>query len=279
MAGECPRLVDQPQPLLGFTHPGVAVRRSDVPAHRRVRLDRPTRSRLRRDGDGPAPTRRRRPLRPNPDDPTGQSTMRRVPEVLDCWFESGSMPFAQVHYPFENTEWFEHHYPGDFIVEYIGQTRGWFYTLHVLATALFDRPAFRTCVSHGNVLGDDGHKMSKSLNNYPDPRAMFDDPRRRRHAVASVVVCDPARQRRDCHRLVDHHDRDRHHRDLGIDRTRTRHHRARVGGRQPGLGTFVSIPWSSRCRLDRPAPACTRGDGRVGGRGRSVHRLAPFRSP
>ena len=69
--------------------------------------------------------------------------MRRVPEVLDCWFESGSMPFAQVHYPFENAEWFEHHYPGDFIVEYNGQTRGWFYTLHVLATALFDRPAFR----------------------------------------------------------------------------------------------------------------------------------------
>jgi len=113
-------------------------------------------------------------VRPNPDDPTGKSTMRRVPEVLDCWFESGSMPFAQVHYPFENADWFEHHYPGDFIVEYIGQTRGWFYTLHVLATALFDRPAFSSCVSHGNVLGDDGRKMSKSLNNYPDPMAMFD---------------------------------------------------------------------------------------------------------
>jgi isoleucyl-tRNA synthetase len=113
-------------------------------------------------------------VRPNPNDPTGRSMMRRVPEVLDCWFESGSMPFAQVHYPFENTEWFEHHYPGDFIVEYIGQTRGWFYTLHVLATALFDRPAFANCVSHGNVLGDDGRKMSKSLNNYPDPREMFD---------------------------------------------------------------------------------------------------------
>jgi isoleucyl-tRNA synthetase len=112
--------------------------------------------------------------RPNPDDPTGRSTMRRVPEVLDCWFESGSMPFAQVHYPFENTEWFESHYPGDFIVEYIGQSRGWFYTLHVLATALFDRPAFRTCVSHGIVLGDDGLKMSKSLRNYPDPMEVFD---------------------------------------------------------------------------------------------------------
>ena len=113
-------------------------------------------------------------VRPNPDDPTGKSMMRRVPEVLDCWFESGSMPFAQVHYPFENQEWFDQHYPGDFIVEYIGQTRGWFYTLHVLATALFDRPAFSTCVSHGIVLGDDGAKMSKSLRNYPDPMKVFD---------------------------------------------------------------------------------------------------------
>jgi isoleucyl-tRNA synthetase len=112
--------------------------------------------------------------RPNPDDPTGKSTMRRVPEVLDCWFESGSMPFAQVHYPFENASWFDSHYPGDFIVEYIGQTRGWFYTLHVLATALFDRPAFRSCVSHGIVLGDDGQKMSKSLRNYPDVNEVFD---------------------------------------------------------------------------------------------------------
>jgi isoleucyl-tRNA synthetase len=113
-------------------------------------------------------------VRPNPDDPTGKSMMRRVPEVLDCWFESGSMPFAQVHYPFENQEWFEHHYPGDFIVEYIGQTRGWFYTMHVLATALFDRPAFRTCVSHGILWGSDGRKMSKSLRNYPDVYEMFD---------------------------------------------------------------------------------------------------------
>ncbi|MEO6880477.1 MAG: class I tRNA ligase family protein, partial [Mycobacteriaceae bacterium] len=112
--------------------------------------------------------------RPNPDDPTGAATMRRVPEVLDCWFESGSMPYAQVHYPFENREWFESHYPGDFIVEYNGQTRGWFYTLHVLATALFDRPSFRTVVAHGIVLGDDGTKMSKSLRNYPDVNEVFD---------------------------------------------------------------------------------------------------------
>lgn len=112
--------------------------------------------------------------RPNPDDPTGASTMRRIEDVLDVWFDSGSMPYGQVHYPFENEDWFESHYPGDFIVEYIGQTRGWFYTLHILATALFDRPAFRTCVSHGIVLGNDGQKMSKSLRNYPDVSEVFD---------------------------------------------------------------------------------------------------------
>ena len=114
-------------------------------------------------------------VRPNPDDPTGRSTMRRVPDVLDTWFDSGAMPFAQVHYPFENREWFDEHYPGDFIVEYIGQTRGWFYTLHVMATALFDKPSFTNCVSHGIVLGDDGRKMSKSLRNYPDVAKVFDE--------------------------------------------------------------------------------------------------------
>ncbi|HJQ04539.1 MAG TPA: isoleucine--tRNA ligase [Nocardioides sp.] len=112
--------------------------------------------------------------RPNPDDPTGKSTMRRVTDVLDVWFDSGSMSFAQVHYPFEAKGWFEHHFPADFIVEYIGQTRGWFYTLHILATALFDKPAFQSCISHGIVLGSDGNKMSKSLRNYPDVAEVFD---------------------------------------------------------------------------------------------------------
>ena len=112
--------------------------------------------------------------RPNPDDPTGKSTMRRVEDVLDVCFDSGSMPYAQVHYPFENKDWFENHYPADFIVEYIGQTRGWFYTLHILATALFDRPAFKNVVSHGIVLGSDGQKMSKSLRNYPDVSEVLD---------------------------------------------------------------------------------------------------------
>ena len=121
--------------------------------------------------------------RPNPDDPTGRSTMRRIPDVLDVWFDSGSMPYAQVHYPFENREWFDGvpgdvsrpgHNPADFIVEYIGQTRGWFYLMHVLATAIFDRPAFKNVISHGIVLGSDGQKMSKSLRNYPDVNEVFD---------------------------------------------------------------------------------------------------------
>ncbi|NVM98458.1 isoleucine--tRNA ligase [Arthrobacter sp. SDTb3-6] len=116
--------------------------------------------------------------RPNPDDPRtpeqGQSTMRRVEDVLDVWFDSGSMPYGQVHYPFENEDWFNTHNPADFIVEYIGQTRGWFYMLHVLSTALFDRPAFRNVISHGIVLGSDGQKMSKSLRNYPDVSEVLD---------------------------------------------------------------------------------------------------------
>jgi isoleucyl-tRNA synthetase len=113
-------------------------------------------------------------VRPNPDDPTGRSMMRRVPDVMDVWFDSGSMSFAQVHYPFDNADWFQHHFPADFIVEYIGQTRGWFYMLHILATALFDRPAFDSCISHGIVLGSDGLKMSKSLRNYPNVYEVFD---------------------------------------------------------------------------------------------------------
>jgi isoleucyl-tRNA synthetase len=111
--------------------------------------------------------------RPNPDDPTGKSTMRRIEDVLDVWFDSASMPYAQVHYPFENHEWFDEHSPADFIVEYIGQTRGWFYVMHVLSTALFDRPAFTGVSCHGIVLGSDGLKMSKSLQNYPDVTEVF----------------------------------------------------------------------------------------------------------
>jgi isoleucyl-tRNA synthetase len=155
----------------------IPVWKSDDPAYPRVdvygSLDE-----LERDF-GVRPTDLHRPAideltRPNPDDPTGKSTMRRVPEVLDCWFESGSMPYAQVHYPFENRDWFESHFPGDFIVEYVPQTRGWFYTLHVLATALFDKPAFRNVICHGTVLDEDGRKLSKRLRNYPDPEEVFE---------------------------------------------------------------------------------------------------------
>jgi isoleucyl-tRNA synthetase len=96
-------------------------------------------------------------------------TMRRIPEVLDCWFESGSMPYAQIHYPFENEERFAQRFPADFIAEGIDQTRGWFYTLVVLATALFDEVPFEHCVVTGHILAEDGRKMSKSLKNYPDP--------------------------------------------------------------------------------------------------------------
>ena len=98
---------------------------------------------------------------------------RRTPEVLDCWFESGSMPYAQGHYPFENREPFESHFPADFIAEGLDQTRGWFYTLMVLSTALFKRPAFRNVVVNGLILAEDGRKMSKRLKNYPDPMEML----------------------------------------------------------------------------------------------------------
>jgi len=98
-----------------------------------------------------------------------KGTMRRVPEVLDCWFESGAMPYAQSHYPFENKEFFESHFPSDFVSEGLDQTRGWFYTLTILAAALFKKPAFKNCVVSGLVLASDGKKMSKSLRNYTDP--------------------------------------------------------------------------------------------------------------
>ena len=112
--------------------------------------------------------------KPNPNDPTGKSKLRRVPEILDCWFESGSMPYAQMHYPFENKDRFENNFPADFIVEYLAQTRGWFYTLIVLSTALFDKPPFLNCICHGVILGDGGQKLSKRLKNYPDPKEVFE---------------------------------------------------------------------------------------------------------
>lgn len=122
-------------------------------------------------------------IRLNPDDPRidvshpdheNCSVMKRSEDVLDCWFESGSMPFASVHYPFENKERFHERFPADFIVEYVAQTRGWFYTLMVLGTALFDKPPFLNCICHGVILDEDGQKLSKRLRNYPDPKEIFE---------------------------------------------------------------------------------------------------------
>jgi isoleucyl-tRNA synthetase len=101
-------------------------------------------------------------------------TMKRIPEVFDCWFESGAMPYGQEHYPFERAEQFEQSFPAQFIAEGLDQTRGWFYTLLVLSTALFDRPAFQNCVVNGLVLAEDGSKMSKSKQNFPPPERILD---------------------------------------------------------------------------------------------------------
>ena len=154
---------------------------------------------------GVRPTDLHRPFidrltRPNPDDPTGNSTMRRVTDVMDCWFESGSMSFAQVHYPFDNAEWFEDHFPGDFIVEYIGQTRGWFYTMHVLASALFDKPAFETCLSHGIVLGSRRAEDEQVAAQLPRRARGLRPRRRRRDALVPDVEPDPARRQPHRHR-------------------------------------------------------------------------------
>jgi isoleucyl-tRNA synthetase len=110
---------------------------------------------------------------PNHLDHKNCSKMIRVSDVLDCWFESGSMPYAQKHYPFENKKWFEKNFPADFITEYVAQTRGWFYTMMVLSTALFDKIPFKNVICHGTILDENAQKLSKRLKNYPDPIAIF----------------------------------------------------------------------------------------------------------
>ncbi len=102
-------------------------------------------------------------------------TGKRIPEVFDCWVESGSMPFAAVHYPFENKEWFEDNFPAQFVSEYIAQTRAWFYTMHVMSTGVFERAPFENVLTTGTILAEDGTKMSKSKKNYPDPLILIDN--------------------------------------------------------------------------------------------------------
>jgi isoleucyl-tRNA synthetase len=129
--------------------------------------------------------------------PSCDGTMRRVPEVLDTWYDSGSMPYAQVHYPFANVERFERGFPANFIAEGLDQTRGWFYTLLVLSTAIFDQAPFENCVVTGMILAEDGRKMSKSLKNYPDPTHVLDEfgaDALRAYLINSPVVrADPLR--------------------------------------------------------------------------------------
>ena len=101
--------------------------------------------------------------------------MTRIPEVLDCWFESGSMPYASKHFPFENKDWLKGHFPADFISEYVGQVRAWFYYMHVIGVAFMDKPPFKHCVVNGNILAEDGNKMSKSKKNFTDPNKLLDE--------------------------------------------------------------------------------------------------------
>lgn len=122
-------------------------------------------------------------------DPNGK-LYRRTPEVFDCWFESGAMPYAQTHYPFEGREEFEAHFPADFIAEGLDQTRGWFYTLTVLSAALFQKPAFKNVIVNGIILAEDGQKMSKSLRNYPDPNDLID--RTGADAIRLFLIDSPA---------------------------------------------------------------------------------------
>ena len=127
----------------------------------------------------------------------GKGDLRRIEEVFDCWFESGSMPYASQHYPFENKDTFFDKFPGDFIAEGLDQTRGWFYTLSVLGTHLFNTFPFKNCVVNGIVLAEDGKKMSKSLKNYPDPNLIMDkygsDPLRLYMINSPVVRAEPLR--------------------------------------------------------------------------------------
>ncbi|KAL8153616.1 hypothetical protein V2J09_011376 [Rumex salicifolius] len=127
--------------------------------------------------------------------------LKRVDDVFDCWFESGSMPYAYIHYPFENVELFENNFPGHFVAEGLDQTRGWFYTLMVLSTALFEKPAFKNLICNGLVLAEDGKKMSKRLKNYPAPTEIINDygaDALRLYLINSPVVrAEPLRFRKD----------------------------------------------------------------------------------
>ena len=205
-------------------------------------------------------------VRPNPDDPTGRSTMRRVPEVLDCWFESGSMPFAQVHYPFENAEWFDRCFPGDFIVEYINQTRGWFYTLHVLAGALFGPTSLLECDLSRDTAGRGRQQAVQETAQLHRADRDIRSPRGRRYALVS-----------------DRRQRDARRRSQG---ERRRHRRGGAAGAAARVERLLVLR-AVRQRRGLPGepplrqPRCARplragqGEGDVRGGGRTDGRLRP----
>ena len=118
---------------------------------------------------------------------------KRIDKVMDCWFESGSMPFAQFHYPFENKEKFEASFPGDFIVEYIGQVRAWFYYVHAVGVGLFGTNSYKNVITTGTLAGNDGRKMSKSYGNYTDPNELMDQ--YSADALRFLLMSSPANER------------------------------------------------------------------------------------
>ena len=219
--------------------------------------------------------------RPNPDDPTGSSTMRRIPDVLDCWFESGSMPFAQLHYPFENAKRFEEHFPADFIVEYVGQTRGWFYTLHVLATALVRPAAVQDLHRPRHRARRRRPQALQAAAQLPRSRGGLRGPRGRRHAVVPAQLAGAAGPRR-------------RHRGEGASRARPARAATRSGTRGTSCRLYANADGMSgkvRTRPDRRArplrarqdsPPRRGRDGRDGqlrpGRGDSRHRLVSRRA-
>ena len=139
--------------------------------------------------------------------------MKRVPEVLDGWFESSAMPFAEYHYPFENKEQFEKRFPGDFVTEYIAQTRTWFYYMHAIAAMLFDDVSFKNVISTGNILAEDGSKMSKSKGNYTDPLANLD--KYGADALRYYLMTSPVMQAEDV-KFTDEEIKDAHNKLINI---------------------------------------------------------------